>query len=210
MFDKLSNEQKNKYEEILEKEKEIYRKKFDKFKNKIFDIPQRPLSGFRLFLSDRMPDLRKEKSNMSNNELIKMIDKEWQDGIIVDKYIYNKDTKINQKIFKKQLLEFEKKGFYTKSKRKEEGEDNNEDEIKSSKRKEFTSNRNLEAILDDDGLCRRCRHNKDLLTKLEEQQLKINELSMKIIRLKRENSKIIFQNKRMYNGILYLGKNSKI
>jgi len=42
MLDKLSNEQKKKYEEILEKEKEIYRKKFDKFKIKFLICLRNP------------------------------------------------------------------------------------------------------------------------------------------------------------------------
>jgi len=208
MFDKLSNEQKKKYEEKSEKEKEIYKNKIEKFNDKVFDIPHRPLTGFALFVSDRMPDISKEKPNKTNNEVIKMIDKEWQDEIIVDKYIYNKNAKKDLKRFNKQLLEFEKNGFYTKSKKEEEEEDN-EDEKKSCKKKKTESKGDLEAIFGFKGLCNKCKHNKDLLYKLEEQQLKINDLSMKVVRLKKENSKIKFQSKRMYNGILFLSKKFK-
>ena len=105
-------------------------------------MPHRPLTGFILFASDRMYDLRKEKPNKNNNELIKMIAKEWENGIIVNKSIYIKEAEKDQKRFKKQLLEFKKDGFYTNSKGKEERADDNEDE-KNSKKKKTESNGNL-------------------------------------------------------------------
>ena len=139
MFDKLSDEQKKKYEDKLEKAKEIYDKKMEKFNNKVFDMPRRPLTAFALYVADRMPDLRKEKPNKANNELIKMIAKEWQDKKKVDQSSYIKDAEKDKKRFKKQLAEFKKNGYYTKSKGKEDGEDEDEDEKKSSKKKKSES-----------------------------------------------------------------------
>jgi len=139
MFDKLSDEQKKKYEDKLEKAKEIYDKKMEKFNNKVFDMPRRPLTAFALYVADRMPDLRKEKPNKANNELIQIIAKEWQDGKKVDQSSYIKDAEKDKKRFKKQLAEFKKNGYYTKSKGKEEGEDEDEDEKKSSKKKKSES-----------------------------------------------------------------------
>ena len=138
MFDKLSNEQKKKYEEKKEKAKEIYEKKMEKFNNKVFDMPRKPLTGFALYVADRVPDLKKETPNKSNNELIKMVAKEWQDGKIVNQSTYIKDAEKDKKRFKKQLLEFKKNGYYTKTKDKEDGDDD-EDEKKSSKKKKSES-----------------------------------------------------------------------
>ena len=163
MFDKLSNEQKKKYEEKYEKEKEIYKKNIEIFNNKVFDMPHRPLTGFTLFVSDRIPELREEKPNKSNNELIKMIAEEWQDGKIVDKSIYIKDAEKDQIRFKKQLLEFKKNGFYTKSKGKEEGVDDDEDQIKNRKKKK-TELKGLHIIFDKK--CSKCMNNKALFDKL--------------------------------------------
>lgn len=137
MFDKLTKEQKKKYEDKLEKAKEIYEKKMEQFNNKVFDMPQRPKTGFSLYMADRLPDLKKENPNKGNNELIKVVAKEWQDGIIVNQSIYIKDAEKDKKRFKKQFLEFKKNGFYTKSKGQEEGDD--EDEKKSSKKKKSES-----------------------------------------------------------------------
>ena len=138
MFDKLSNEQKKKYEEKKEKAKEIYEKKMEKFNNKVFDMPRKPLTGFALYVADRVPDLKKETPNKSNNELIKMVAKEWQDGKIVNQSTYIKDAEKDKKRFKKQLLEFKKNGYYTKTKDKEDRDDD-EDEKKSSKKKKSES-----------------------------------------------------------------------
>ena len=138
MFDKLTPEQKKKYEDKKEKAKEVYEKKMEQFNNKVFDMPRKPVTGFALYVADRVPDLKKEKTNLPNNELIKMVAQEWQDGKIVNQSTYIKDAEKDKKRFKKQLLEFKKNGYYTKSKDKEEGEDD-EDEKKSSKKKKSES-----------------------------------------------------------------------
>ena len=190
MFDKLSNEQKKKYEEKSKKEKEIYEKKIEKFNNKVFDMPHRPLNGFELYVSDRMPELRKEKSNEANNELIKMIVNEWQDGKIVNKSIYIKDAEKNLKRFKKQFFEFKKNGFYTKSKGKEEGDDDDKDEKNNNKRKKVSKgNLGLDSCFNK--RCKKCMHNKDLVTKLLKRIQSINENTAKIKeqQLKEEKSR---------------------
>ena len=110
----------------------------EKFNNKVFDMPRKPLTGFALYVADRVPDLKKENPNKPNNELIKMVAKEWQDGKIVNQSTYIKDAEKDKKRFKKQLLEFKKNGYYTKTKDKEDGDDD-EDEKKSSKKKKSES-----------------------------------------------------------------------
>ena len=139
MYDKLSEEQKKKYEEKAEKAKEVYDKKMEKFNNKVFDMPKKPLTGFSLYISDRMPDLKKEKPDSPPSDLIKIIAKEWQEGKVVNQSIYNKNSEKEKKRFKKQLLEFQKNGYYTKTKEKEEVEEDDEDEKKNSKKKKSES-----------------------------------------------------------------------
>ena len=139
MYDKLSEEQKKKYEEKAEKAKEVYDKKMEKFNNKVFDMPKKPLTGFSLYISDRMPDLKKEKPDSPPGDLIKIIAKEWQEGKVVNQSIYNKNSEKEKKRFKKQLLEFQKNGYYTKTKEKEEVEEDDEDEKKNSKKKKSES-----------------------------------------------------------------------
>ena len=79
-----------KYEEKAEKSLEKYNKQMSQFENKIFDMPKRPISGFMLYVSDRMPDIKKEKPKLTSPELIGIIAKEWQKGKDVDQKSYNK------------------------------------------------------------------------------------------------------------------------
>ena len=98
MYSNLSPEQKKKYEEKAEKAKEKYDKKMEEFNNKVFDMPKKPLSGFLLYVTDRMPDLKKDKPNTQNSVLLKQIAKEWQDGKNVDQSIYIKKSEKEKKI----------------------------------------------------------------------------------------------------------------
>ena len=132
MYLQLSNDQKKKYEEKAEKAKEKYEKKMEQFHNKVFDIPKKPLSGFQLFISERMPDIKKENPNTPVTELIKIIGKEWQDDKVVDQVQYNKNAEKDKKRFQKQLAEFQKNGYYTKVK---EGEEEDEEKKNSKKKK---------------------------------------------------------------------------
>ena len=116
VFNNLSDEQKKKYEEKAEKSLEKYNKQMSQFENKIFDMPKRPISGFMLYVSDRMPDIIKEKPKLTSPELIGIIAKEWQKGKDVDQKSYNKKAEKDKIRFKKQLNEFQKLGYYTKTK----------------------------------------------------------------------------------------------
>jgi hypothetical protein len=133
VFSNLSNEQKKKYEDKAEKAIEKYEKQMAQFQDKIFDMPKKPVSGFSLYVCDRMPDLKKEKPNQSNQALIRIIAKEWMDGKNVDQNSYNKKAEKDKARFQKQLKEFQKLGYYYKSKSKEEN-DEEEIEVKKSKK----------------------------------------------------------------------------
>ena len=136
MYANLTPEQKKKYEEKAEKAKEKYEKKMEQFQNKVFDMPKKPLTAFALYISERMPDLKKEKPKTPTSELLKVIAKEWQEGKNVDQAVYNKNAEKEKKRFKKQFLEFKKNGYYTKNK---EGEEEDEKEKRDSKKKRSNS-----------------------------------------------------------------------
>ena len=104
------------------------------FEDKVFDFPKKPRSGFALYVKDRMPDIKEEKKDISNAELLKIIAKEWKEERVVDPKEYSKQSEKEQKRFKKQLKEFEKYGYYTKS-RGEKLTDEDEEEDKKSSRK---------------------------------------------------------------------------
>ena len=128
VFEGLSESQKKKYVEKAEKSKEKYDKKMVHFQDKVFDMPKKPVSGFALYVAERMPDLKKEKPDLQLNQLMKQAAKEWNDGKDVDQKEYNKNAEKDRKRFKKQLKEFQKLGYYTKDKSQ-----NDADEDKSKK-----------------------------------------------------------------------------
>jgi hypothetical protein len=132
-FSNLSNEQKKKYEDKADKALEKYEKQMAQFQDKIFDMPKKPVSGFSLYVCDRMPDLKKEKPNQSTQTLIKIIAKEWMEGKKVDQASYNKKAEKDKARFKEQLKDFQKLGYYYKSKSKEKN-DEEEKEVKKSKK----------------------------------------------------------------------------
>ena len=137
VFDGLSEAQKKKYVEKAEKAKEKYDKQMLQFQDKVFDMPKKPHSGFNLFVSERMPDLKKEKPNAQNSVLLKQIAKEWSEGKDVDQKLYNKNAERDKKRFKKQLKEFQKLGYYTKEKSENDSEE--DAQSKKSKKKRSSS-----------------------------------------------------------------------
>ena len=127
VYSGLSEDKKKKYEEKFQKAKEAYEKKMAQFKNKVFDMPKRPPSGFLMYVSDRMPDLRKEKPKADTSTLLKQIAKEWQENKVSNQGEYNKIAESEKKRFKKQLKEFTKFGYYIRS-REDKNEDSSDEE----------------------------------------------------------------------------------
>ena len=135
VYTNLAKDKKKKYEEKAEKSREIYEKKMLQFQDKIFDMPKKPISGFRLYVSERMPELKKAKPDKNTPDLIRQIAKEWQEGKNVDQKMYNKNAEKDKKRFKQQLKEFKKYGYYTKTKGGEESEDEEEEKKSRSKKR---------------------------------------------------------------------------
>lgn len=135
VYTNLPKDKKKKYEEKAEKSREIYEKKMKQFQDKEFDMPKKPISGFNLYVSERMPELKKAKPDKNIPELVKQIAKEWQEGKNVDQKMYNKLAEKDKKRFKKQLKEFKKFGYYTKEKGGEESDDDEEEKKSRSKRR---------------------------------------------------------------------------
>ena len=134
VYENLSASQKQKYEEKEEKAKERYEKRMKDFEDKVFDLPKKARSGFALYIKDRMPDLRDENKNKTNAELLKVIAKEWKEEKVVDQDKYNRQSQKDQKRFKKQLKEFEKYGYYTKSRGEKLTDEDEEEDEKSSRK----------------------------------------------------------------------------
>ena len=113
VYEKLTPEQKAKYEEKAQKEKDLYEKKMYQFKDKVFDMPKKPRTAFSFYLSERIPELKKEKPDSLFNALIKKAAEEWQSLTEAKKDEYIKDAEKDKIRFKKQFQEFKKMGYYS-------------------------------------------------------------------------------------------------
>ena len=135
IYEKLTPEEKAKYEEKAKKAKEIYDKKFEQFANKVFDMPKKPLSGFTFYVAEKMPLLKKEKPDLLLNDLSKQIAEEWQKEPEEKKAEYIKKSEEDKKRFKRQFREFKKKGYYSNNPDGDVDEEDEKEEKKSSKKK---------------------------------------------------------------------------
>ena len=135
VYEKLTPEEKVKYEEKAKKAKEIYDKKFEQFANKVFDMPKKPLSGFTFYVAEKMPLLKKEKPDLLLNDLSKQIAEEWQKEPEEKKEEYIKKSEEDKKRFKRQFREFKKKGYYSNNPDGDVDEEDEKEEKKSSKKK---------------------------------------------------------------------------
>ena len=135
IYEKLTPEEKAKYEEKAKQAKEIYDKKFEQFANKVFDMPKKPLSGFTFYVAEKMPLLKKEKPDLLLNDLSKQIAEEWQKEPEEKKAEYNKKSEEDKKRFKRQFREFKKKGYYSNNPDGDVDEEDEKEEKKSSKKK---------------------------------------------------------------------------
>ena len=141
-FEQLPKDKMKKYEEKAARDKERYENKMKEFKNVVFDMPKRPLNAFSLYVRDRVPDLRKEKEDLPNNKLLKIVAKEWQEEDGVSQSKYEKKAEQDKKRFIKQLKDFEKFGYYKKNSRVKSTKKDDEDEDEEEEEEEEKPKRN--------------------------------------------------------------------
>ena len=114
VYEKLTPDQKAKYEEKAQKEKELYERKMNQFKDKIFDMPRKPWTAFNFYLRYRISELKKENPDFLYNDFIKKAAEEWQSLTEAKKDEFIKKSELDKIRFKKQFQEFKKMGYYTK------------------------------------------------------------------------------------------------
>ena len=141
VYSTLTQEEKAKYEEKAKELYEKYKKKLEKFEDKVFDLPKKARSPFSLYVKDRMRELHEKYKEKTCAELLKMIAIEWNNLEKSAQDKYNKESEKEVKIFKKQLKEFEQNGYYTKT----DGiiiEDDEDEKPKRKSIKRKSANRN--------------------------------------------------------------------
>ena len=139
-YENLPLEKKKIYEEKAKKDKENYFIKMSQFKNKIFDMPKKAISPFLMYFCERFPDLKKQKPEEIAPNIAKQIAKEWQKGDKVDIDFYYIKAEKDRIRYKKQLKEFNKFGYYTRprvrnNKENDDFDEDNEQNKKINKKK---------------------------------------------------------------------------
>lgn len=146
-FNDLPRDKKKKYEEQAKLARLRYEKKMEDFKKYTFDMPKRPLNAFTLFVRDRVPDLKKKNKDANVQKLIRLAAKEWQSEEGVSQKAYERKAEQDKKRFKRQLKEFEAKGYYRtvyraeRTKDEEDESEEEEEEKRTKKKRRSTSSR---------------------------------------------------------------------
>ena len=115
-WDKLKNNEKEKFEIEAEKDRIKYESKMKKFQNRIFNFPKRPKTSFQFYIMDKFDIIKKESPDLNNNIILIDIAKEWN---ILDnelKQSYEIKAENDKERFNIQYSEFKEKGFYTQTK----------------------------------------------------------------------------------------------
>ena len=132
----MPNKEKKKYiKQAQESKKKRYNIEKKTFERKIFDFPKKPNSGYSIYLKEKIPKLKRAKPNTNLPNLIKEIAKSWTELKEDDKIEYNKKGEEEQKLFKKNVKMFKKRGYYFKENNEEEDENDGETKKIQKKRR---------------------------------------------------------------------------
>ena len=131
-WNSLKEDEKKKYEQKSEKSKEIYEKEMAKFKNKVFDLPKRAKSAYQFYVIERYPVLQKEKPKADLSKISEAIGNEWNEMSNKEKKKFEKLQEQATEIYKKQLAEFKKQGYYTLKNKEERSQSKKKQSQKSS------------------------------------------------------------------------------
>lgn len=115
-WEKLNDDDKEKYIKKAEKLRTVYEAEVKKFEGKVFNYPKKAKSAYQLFMSQRVVELKEEKPKVEVKKLFQQCAEEWNDISKEDKKKYEKLSKKDRTRFKSQTTEFEEKGYYTPSK----------------------------------------------------------------------------------------------
>ena len=132
-WNKMSDNEKEKFEDLADNERKKYEKKLEKFQNRVFDVPKRPKTAFQLYVMNKFNKVKEENKDYGANEVLKALAEEWNSLPDKKKEKYEEKSEKDRERFKKQNVEFKEFGYYTKS--KEQKEDEKERKSQSQKRR---------------------------------------------------------------------------
>lgn len=150
-WDNLDKAKKKHYETKALVALEKYEKKKKAFDNKVFELPARPMSGYMIYVTQSIKKVKDQeeadgvdkKKRANVNDLLRKFGKEWKSMKDSEKAKYEQLASKGRKIYKREMKEFNKNGFYTKNAAKKEvdEEEEEEEEKKSAKGSKKSSRR---------------------------------------------------------------------
>ena len=126
-WEKLSKNEKEKFEIEAEKDRIKYEKKMNKLQYRIYDLPKRAKTSFQIFITEKFDLFKNDYPDLNNREILVFLAKEWNflDENIKERYEIKAEK--DHERFIKQNNKFQEKGYYvqTKEQREENFEKNN-------------------------------------------------------------------------------------
>ena len=117
LWDNINENDKQKFTDLAEEEMRKYIKKLEKFDNKVFNLPNKPLNSFQFYVMDNYPNFNEQDNNINNMDIFKKICNEWNNLTELQKDDYDKKAFCDKKRFLKENQEFNKYGYYIKKKK---------------------------------------------------------------------------------------------
>ncbi len=111
-WNKMTETEKERFQVLADNDRLKYEREMEKFKNRVFDFPKKPLNAFRFYLSEKLigfNDVNVRKTNF------KIMVEKWNKLSDKEKEIYEEKAEKDKKRFKMQNKEFKEFGYYTKS-----------------------------------------------------------------------------------------------
>ena len=111
-WNKMTETEKERFQVLADNDRLKYEREMEKFKNRVFDFPKKPLNAFRFYLSEKLIGCNDE--NVRKTYFKIMVEK-WNKLSDKEKEIYEEKAEKDKKRFKMQNKEFKEFGYYTKS-----------------------------------------------------------------------------------------------
>ena len=137
-YKNISENEKKRLEEKLQKEKEEYEKHMDIIKKRIYAFPPKPNNSFAVYLKTNFEEIKKNKNYEQNCSILENGAKIWQNLSREEKGIYEKISQEEIKIFNKRLKQFNKFGYYLKNNAINEEKNEEDEHVKKKKKRRNT------------------------------------------------------------------------
>jgi len=103
---------KKKYQKMSDQAKKDKEHEKEDYMKRVYENPKRAKSGYQIFLSERMPELKDKHSNLPTSEVFKKVASEWASMKEDKKEKYNQKAEPLREAYKEKMKEFERFGYY--------------------------------------------------------------------------------------------------